>query len=54
VDVPDEDGLSALQVARDIGFTLYPKCVNAFRLHHKLSGELLLDEDEIEEDGGKL
>lgn len=54
VDMPDEDGRSALQVARDLGFTLYPKCVNAHRLRRKLSSELLTDDDEIEEDGGKL
>lgn len=54
VDMPDEDGRSALQVARDTGFSLYPKCVNAYRLHLKLSGELLSDEDELEENGGKL
>lgn len=54
VDMPDEGGRSALQVARDIGFGLYPKCVNAYRLHEKLSGELLSDADELDEAGGKL
>ncbi|WCM23179.1 hypothetical protein NDK50_35095 [Paraburkholderia bryophila] len=54
VDMPDEGGRSALQVALDIGFNLYPKCVNSYRLNRKLSGELLSDKDELEEDGGKL
>ena len=54
VDMPDENGQSALQIASDIGFGLYPKCVNAYRLHEKLSGELLSDGDETEEEGGKL
>jgi hypothetical protein len=54
VDMPGDDGRSALQVARYIGFNPYAKCVNSYRLRQKLSDELLGDDDYAEESGGKL
>ncbi|MFM0455060.1 hypothetical protein PQR21_32175 [Paraburkholderia nemoris] len=53
VDLPDEEGKTALQVATDFGFEFYPKVVNSYRLREKLGRDLSHKSSGVR-DGDKL